>query len=106
MTATDDLRSLIRDVPDFPKPGIGFKDITPLLRDAAAFSSAMELLAAPFRDAGITQIVAIESRGFIFGSCVARILGAGFVPIRKPGKLPWTRRRCEYELKYATCALQ
>src|SRR6059058_4607898 len=95
-----DLREFIRDVPDFPKPGILFKDITPLLRAPGALDSSMEQLAAPFRNDGITQVAGIESRGFIFGSCVARILGAGFIPIRKPGKLPWTKRSHEYELEY------
>ena len=101
-----DLQTYIRDVPDFPKPGILFKDITPLLRDAGAFDASVVALAAPYHDTGITQVAAIESRGFIFGSCVARILGAGFIPIRKPGKLPWTRRRNEYVLEYGSDALE
>ena len=79
-----DLKTYIRDVPDFPKPGILFKDITPLLRAPEALDESMQQLAAPFRDDGITQVAGIESRGFIFASCVARILGAGFIPIRKP----------------------
>lgn len=98
--STDLLRGLIRDVPDFPKPGIMFKDITPLLRDPQGLEASVMLLAEPFRDQGVTRVAGIESRGFIFGSCVARILGAGFVPIRKPGKLPWTKRSHEYELEY------
>ena len=98
--STELLRGLIRDVPDFPKPGIMFKDITPLLRDPKGLDASVMLLAEPFRDQGVTQVAGIESRGFIFGSCVARILGAGFVPIRKPGKLPWTKRSHEYELEY------
>ena len=97
-----ELRDYIRDVPDFPKPGIIFKDITPLLRAPEALAAACEGLAAPFRDQRVSNVVAIESRGFIFGSCVARILGAGFVPIRKPGKLPWTTRRNEYKLEYGS----
>lgn len=101
-----DLRTFIRDVPDFPKPGILFKDITPLLRSPEALAYAVQRLAEPFRMERITAVAAIESRGFIFGSCVARILGAGFVPIRKPGKLPWTTRRNEYELEYGTDALE
>ncbi|MBV9492805.1 MAG: adenine phosphoribosyltransferase [Acidobacteria bacterium] len=101
-----DLRNWIRDVPDFPKPGILFKDITPLLRDPKALEETMDALAAPFRGHGVTTVAGIESRGFIFGSCVARALGAGFVPIRKPGKLPWTRRRNEYILEYGTDALE
>jgi adenine phosphoribosyltransferase len=101
-----DLRAYIRDVPDFPKPGILFKDITPLLRSPKALEYTMAALAEPYRGEGITSVAAIESRGFIFGSCVARLLGAGFVPIRKPGKLPWTKRRNEYVLEYGTDALE
>ncbi len=101
-----DLKLFIRDVPDFPKPGIIFKDITPLLRNAAAFDTVIQQLAGRYSDEGVTQVVAIESRGFIFGSAVARSLGAGFVPIRKPGKLPWTKRRNEYILEYGSDALE
>jgi len=101
-----DLKLFIRDVPDFPKPGIIFKDITPLLRNAAAFDTVIQQLAGRYADEGVTQVVAIESRGFIFGSAVARSLGAGFVPIRKPGKLPWTKRRNEYILEYGSDALE
>src|SRR6185503_5558093 len=99
MTTTQ-LESFIRNVPDFPKPGIVFKDITPLLRSAEALAGTCAQLAEPFRDQGITIVAGIESRGFIFGSIVAQNLGAGFVPIRKPGKLPWTTRRHEYILEY------
>jgi adenine phosphoribosyltransferase len=101
-----DLSAYIRDVPDFPKKGILFKDITPLLRAPEALQYAVEALAQPFRDQKVNRIAAIESRGFIFGSCVARLLGAGFIPIRKPGKLPWTTRRNEYVLEYGTDALE
>jgi adenine phosphoribosyltransferase len=101
-----DLRSYIRDVPDFPKPGILFKDITPLLRSPEALGAACDALAEPFRGQDVSNVVAIESRGFIFGSCVARVLGAGFVPIRKPGKLPWTTRRNEYKLEYGSDVLE
>lgn len=101
-----DFRRFIRDVPDFPKPGVVFKDITPLLKSPAVFSRAIDDMAAPFRDAGITKVAAIESRGFIFGAPVALALGAGFVPIRKPGKLPWTTFRNEYELEYGTDTLE
>jgi adenine phosphoribosyltransferase len=101
-----DLRSFIRDVPDFPKPGIVFKDITPLLRSPQALDETIEQLVAPYRNAGITSIVAIESRGFIFGSCVAQQLHAGFIPVRKPGKLPWTTRRHEYVLEYGSDVLE
>jgi len=106
MAAAEELRGYIRDVPDFPKPGIIFKDITPLLRSPRAFEKSVHELADPYRRAGITQVVGIESRGFIFGSCVARILGSGFVPIRKPGKLPWTTRRNEYVLEYGTDVIE
>src|SRR5437868_6342548 len=101
-----DLRSFVRDVPDFPKPGILFKDITPLLRSPMALEESVQQLAAPYRGDGITAVAAIESRGFIFGSCVARILGAGFIPIRKPGKLPWTTRKHEYILEYGSGTLE
>ena len=103
---THELRHYIRDVPDFPKPGILFKDITPLLRSPDALGAACDALAEPYRNAGVSNVVAIESRGFIFGSCVARSLGAGFVPIRKPGKLPWTTRRNEYKLEYGSDVLE
>ncbi len=106
MTAADELKALIRDVPDFPKPGIMFKDITPLLRSAHGLDRSVHELAEPYRRSGVTMVAGIESRGFIFGSCVARILDVGFVPIRKPGKLPWTRRRNEYVLEYGTDALE
>jgi adenine phosphoribosyltransferase len=101
-----DIRTFIRDVPDFPKPGIIFKDITPLLRSAEAFEQTIDSLARPFRDARVSVVAGIESRGFIFGAAVARALGAGFIPIRKPGKLPWTKRRNEYVLEYGTDALE
>jgi adenine phosphoribosyltransferase len=101
-----DLKTYIRDVPDFPKKGILFKDITPLLRAPEAFEFCVEALAEPFRRHKVTKVAAIESRGFIFGSCVARLLNAGFIPIRKPGKLPWTKRRNEYVLEYGTDALE
>ena len=106
MIAAQELRGFIRDVPDFPKPGIVFKDITPLLRSPHALERSIHELADPYRRAGITTVAGIESRGFIFGSCVARVLGAGFVPIRKPGKLPWTTRRHEYVLEYGNDALE
>jgi adenine phosphoribosyltransferase len=102
----DQLYRVIRDVPDFPKPGIVFKDITPLLLDPAAFRSATDLMAARFRDAGVTRIVAIESRGFLLGAPLALQLTAGLVPIRKSGKLPAERGRVEYQLEYGTDALE
>ena len=96
----------IRDVPDFPKPGIVFKDITPVLLDASLFREVTDAMAAPFLGAGIRQVVAIESRGFILGSPVAQALGAGFVPFRKPGKLPHIVERVEYALEYGVDALE
>lgn len=94
----DRLRSLVRDVPDFPKPGILFRDITPLLADAEAFRTAASALAAPY--IGITTVVAIESRGFIFGGPVAFALGAGLVPVRKQGRLPRRTEQESYSLEY------
>jgi adenine phosphoribosyltransferase len=102
----EQLQTFIRDVPDFPKPGILFKDITPLLRSPHALTAACAQLAEPFRDAGVSIVAGIESRGFIFASVVAQTLRAGFVPIRKPGKLPWTKRRHEYVLEYGSDALE
>jgi adenine phosphoribosyltransferase len=101
-----DLAAYIRDVPDFPKPGILFKDITPLLRSPEALAASIERMADPFRDAGVTQVAAMESRGFIFGGAIATALGCGFIPIRKPSKLPWTTFRHEYQLEYGTDALE
>ena len=102
----DSFRGLVRDVPDFPEPGILFKDITPLLGDAAAFTAAIDDLVAPFVDEQITTVVGIEARGFIFGAPVSGRLGAGFVPVRKPGKLPWQVATQEYSLEYGTDALE
>ena len=100
------LRELIRDVPDFPKAGVVFKDITPLLRHPAGLSLAVEYLTQPFRDQRVEVVVGAESRGFIFGTAVARNLSAGFVPIRKPGKLPAAVRSEAYELEYGTDCLE
>ena len=97
-----DLTGFIRDVPDFPKPGIVFKDITPLLSDPGAFRSTIEQLAQPYREGAVEQVIGVESRGFIFGAALALELGVGFVPIRKPGKLPSNRISAEYELEYGT----
>ena len=96
----------IRDVPNFPKPGIVFKDITPLLLRPGVFRRAVELMAAPFRDSRVTRVVSIESRGFLLGAPVALALDAGLVPIRKPGKLPSATGRVEYALEYGTDALE
>ena len=99
-------RDLIRDVPDFPKPGILFKDITPVVENPAAFKQVSELLAADAKARGADVIVGIESRGFIFGAAVADRLKAGFVPVRKPGKLPSTTKRATYSLEYGTDSLE
>jgi adenine phosphoribosyltransferase len=98
--ARRELLARIRDVPDFPRPGIVFKDITPLLQDAGALKLACELLAAPYRAAKVDLVVGVESRGFIFGPPVALALGAGFAIARKTGKLPWETVRASYALEY------
>lgn len=105
-TALQDIYRAIRDVPDFPKPGILFKDITPLLLSPGAFRHAVDLMAEPFRGSRVTRVVSIESRGFLLGAPVALALEAGLVPIRKPGKLPAARGRVEYALEYGTDALE
>ena len=102
----DQLRRAIRDVPDFPKSGIVFKDITPILLDAALFHRVTEAMAAPFAADAITHVIGIESRGFILGARVAQHLGAAFVPVRKPGKLPSIVERVQYALEYGTDALE
>lgn len=99
-------RSLVRDIADYPKPGIVFKDITPLLADPRGFHDVTRAMAAPFEKDAITHVVAIESRGFILGAPVAQMLNAGFIPVRKPGKLPAQTLREEYELEYGTDALE
>jgi len=101
-----DLKSLIRDVPDFPKPGIVFKDITTLTKDAEGFRAAVDEIVEQYRDASIDVVVGIEARGFIFGGAVAYQLGVGFVPARKPGKLPAETVRAEYSLEYGTDAIE
>jgi len=100
------LDRLIRDVPDFPKPGIVFKDITPLLADAAGLALAIELLAHPFRGERVDLVAGVESRGFIFGTAVAQALAVGFVPMRKPGKLPTDTVKATYELEYGTDSIE
>jgi len=100
------LRSKVRDIPDFPKPGIIFKDITPLLRDPATLMLAVNQLLQPFLGENITAVAGIEARGFIFGSLVARELGLGFVPLRKPGKLPHNVQSIDYDLEYGSTALE
>jgi len=106
ISSAEDLKKLIRDVPDFPKKGIVFKDITPLLSDPAALSMAVEFLTQPYRASGIDFVIGAESRGFIFATAVARNLSAGFVPIRKPGKLPSKTRGATYELEYGTDSVE
>ena len=100
------LRSLIRDVPDFPQPGIVFKDITPLLADENAFSSVIDLIVVHYGRGNVDKVVGIEARGFILASPIAYHFGAGFVPVRKSGKLPWETEREEYELEYGTAVLE
>ncbi len=101
-----DLRDYIRDIPDFPKPGIVFKDITPMLSAPAAFGAAIDRLEHAFAGRGIETIAAAEARGFIFGAPLALRMGAGFVPIRKPGKLPYATIALEYQLEYGTDRLE
>ena len=102
----DVLKTRIRHVPDFPKAGILFYDVTTLLRDAEGFKLAIDAMAEPYYDQGISLVVGIESRGFILGAAVADRIGAGFVPVRKVGKLPHTTVRVSYELEYGTDSLE
>ncbi len=101
----DWLRAHLRDVPDFPEPGIVFKDITPLLGDASAFRRAVDELAEPWEDADVTHVVGVEARGFLFAAPLAYALGAGCVPFRKPGKLPHETVEHTYDLEYGTDTL-
>lgn len=100
------LQSYIKDIPDFPKPGIVFKDFTPLLANPRSLSLAVELMANPFRGQGVDIVVGAESRGFIFGTAIAQALSAGFVPVRKPGKLPRAVDRVSYALEYGSDTLE
>jgi adenine phosphoribosyltransferase len=102
----DQLKAHIRHIPDFPKAGILFYDITTLLRDSDGFRTAIDLVAGPFDGAGIDVVVGIESRGFIFGAAVADRIGAGFAPVRKPGKLPSKTVKASYALEYGTDTLE
>lgn len=104
--AEETLRRLIRDVPDFPKPGIVYKDITPVLEDPAALKEVIDALAASWADKGITRLVGIESRGFIFGAALAYAMDLGLTLVRKPGKLPCETRSVSYELEYGTDTLE
>ena len=100
------LTALIRDIPDFPEPGVVFKDITPVLADAAALRALVDAMAAPYVDAGVTKVAGIEARGFTLATPVADRLDAGFIPVRKPGKLPFDTVREDYTLEYGTDALE
>lgn len=100
------LKSYIRSLPDFPEPGILFRDITPLLQNADAMRFTLETIADHYRDAGIQRVVGIESRGFIFGVPIAYLLGVGFAPVRKQGKLPAETMSIEYSLEYGSSALE
>lgn len=100
------LKQFVRSVPNFPKPGIMFRDITPMLGSAAAMKEVTRQLAEPFRNAGVTQVLAAEARGFVFGVPLAMELGAGFVPVRKPGKLPFETHRFSYDLEYGSDSLE
>ena len=106
MTATLELRSLVRDVPDFPKKGIVFKDITPLLKDPQGFRAMVDAFVSRWEGRGITQVAVVESRGFLLGSAIAHRLGAGLIPIRKKGKLPWKTHQASYELEYGTDSVE
>jgi adenine phosphoribosyltransferase len=100
------LQTFIRDLPDYPKPGVIYRDITPLLMNPKALEEAVNLMAEPFMGKGIQKVAAIEARGFIFGGAAALKLNAGFVPIRKKGKLPWRTDFQEYELEYGTGVIE
>ena len=106
MTPIQLLEQKIREIPDFPEPGVVFKDITPLLQDPRSLDLACDLLAAPYRERHVDLVVGIESRGFLFGPAVARQLGAGFAPARKLGKLPWQTVSERYELEYGTSGIE
>jgi len=100
------LKNIIRNIPDFPKPGILFRDITTLLKDKSAFKKAVNELAKKYKNKQIDAVVAVEARGFILGGAIAEKLGAGFVPVRKKGKLPWKTISVTYDLEYGTDTLQ
>ncbi len=101
-----DLQALIRSIPDYPSKGITFFDITPVIGDGPAFSALLDRLTEPFRAQGVTKVAGIEARGFVLAAPVAERLGAGFVPIRKPGKLPYQTHRRTYDLEYGTDSLE
>lgn len=106
MTISDEVKAIIRDIPDFPKKGIVFKDITPLLRHPATFRKAVDALAAELRHKKIDYIAGVESRGFIFSPILAYHLNAGFIPVRKQGKLPYRTEQIAYELEYGDAILE
>jgi adenine phosphoribosyltransferase len=106
VNVTDSIRQALRAIPDYPKPGIIFQDITPVLQNGLLFRQVREDLAAPFRSQRVTHVVGIEARGFSLAAPVAVTLGAGFIPLRKPGKLPWRTVRHEYDLEYGTDSLE
>lgn len=100
------LETLVRDIPDFPEEGVVFKDITPVLGDPDAFNALIDAMSQPFQDQGITKVAGIEARGFTLATPVADRIGAGFIPLRKPGKLPYQTVKEEYQLEYGTDALE
>jgi adenine phosphoribosyltransferase len=102
----DRVKHTLRAIPDYPKPGILFQDITPVLRDGTLLRDAVREMCRPFRDSGVTHILGIEARGFILGGAVATLLGAGFAPARKPGKLPWEKATEAYDLEYGSDSLE
>ncbi|HVM11322.1 MAG TPA: adenine phosphoribosyltransferase [Actinomycetota bacterium] len=106
MNDLERLRGHIRDIPDFPKPGIVFKDITPLLADPVAFSTVIDVIVVHYGRGNVDKVVGIEARGFIMAAPVAYHFGAGFVPVRKKGKLPWETEAAEYDLEYGTETLE
>lgn len=106
MDATQQIEAAVRTIPDFPKPGIQFKDITPILKDVSLLKQSVEVLAEPYQGQAITKVVGMESRGFILGAMLAARLGAGFVPVRKKGKLPYKTISEEYALEYGTDELE
>ena len=106
MSIADRVRTTLRPIPDYPKPGILFQDITPVLRDGPLFRDVVLDMCRPFQHSEITHVMGIEARGFILGGAVATALGAGFVPARKPGKLPWERAAEAYDLEYGTDSLE
>ena len=106
MTIADRVLTTLRPIPDYPKPGILFQDITPVLRDGQLLRDVVLEMCRPFQQSAVTHVLGIEARGFILGGAVATTLGAGFVPARKPGKLPWDRATEAYDLEYGTDSLE